>query len=63
MNRSNQMHLLTYDDQKQITDLATIGYSEEQTMYAYFACGKDFDKAAAKLLNDHTFDKHFIQSY
>ena len=63
MNSRIQIHHLTQVDQKQISELAINGYSEEQAAQAYFASGKDFIKAAGMLLNNRTFDKRFIQSF
>ena len=61
MNSRIQIHHLTQVDQKQISDLAIIGYSEEQAAQAYFACGKDLNKAAGMLLNNRIFKKRFLQ--
>ena len=63
MDRRNPVHQITHQDQKQITELVILDYSEEEAARAYFACGKDLNKAAAKLLNDRTFDKRFLQSF
>jgi len=63
MNSRIQIHHLTQVDQKQITELAINGYSEEQAAQAYFACSKDLNKAATMLLYNRTFDKRFIQSF
>ena len=63
MDRRNPVHQITHQDQKHITELVILDYSEEQAARAYFACGKDLNKAAAKLLNDRTFDKRFLQSF
>ena len=63
MDRRNPVHQITHQDQKHITELVILDYSEEQAARAYFACGKDLNKAAAKLLNDRTFDKRFLHSF
>jgi hypothetical protein len=56
-------HQITFEDQKQITELVILDYPEEEAARAYFACGKDTDKAAAKLLNDRTFNKRSLTSF
>ena len=63
MDRRNPAHQITFEDQKQITELVILDYSEEEAARAYFASGKDFNKAAAKLLNDRTFNKRSLTSF
>ena len=63
MDRRNPVHQITFEDQKQITELVILDYSEEEAARAYFACGKDINKAAAKLLNDRIFNKRSVKSF
>ena len=56
-------HQITFEDQKQITELVILDYPEEEAARAYFACAKDTNKAAAKLLNDRTFNKRSLTSF
>ena len=63
MDRRNPVHQITFEDQKQITELVILDYPEEEAARAYFACGKDINKAAAKLLNDRVFNKRSVKSF